>query len=202
MRKIIVVIFLGVLAFSVEAQYEEGKHYEVVSETKTEKPTVTEFFSLFCGHCYEFEPMIGTFAKGLTAGTTFEKSHVDYIPRDNKEVSVGIVKAFLTMQALGVEKRLVPAAFDYIHAQRKPVANEADIKAIFLAYGVSSADFDKHYNSPKTAEGAKKMIALWQEKKITNVPTFVVNGKYKVHTASVSGWAELIKLVNYLLEQD
>ena len=200
MKKILIAVLL-VLSVSVKAQFVEGKHYEVVGKVATEKPTVTEFFSLFCGHCYQFESMLSLYKGGLKEGTQFEKSHVDYIPRDNKAVSFGIVKAFLSMKSLNVEKELIPAFFKHIHAEMKPIETEKTIKEIFMANGVAAADFDKAYMSKKVEADANKMIALWQEKKITNVPTMVVNGKYKINMQSVSSLDELTKLTNFLLDK-
>ena len=201
MRKIFIIFLLGAAFFNAKAQFVEGRHYEVVSETTTEKPTVTEFFSFYCGHCFQFESMLDDYKKGLKTGTKFEKSHVDYIPRDNPPVQFGIVKAYLVIQALGIDEKLRPAFFDAIHTKGVPVETETDIKKLFTSNGVSGAGFDKLYEDPKLAKNAEKMIQAFKDKKITNVPTMVVNGKYKLKMESVKSLDELIKLTNFLLEK-
>ncbi len=201
MRRTILIMAVVVVAFSAEAQYQEGKHYEVVNEKGTDKPTVTEFFSLYCGHCFQFEGMLNDYLKGLKEGTTFEKSHVEYIPRDNEPVSMGTIKAFLVMKKLGREKALMPAFFDHVHKFGLPVNTEADIKKIFTSNGVPSAVFDKYYNASEIAEAAKKMAERRGARQISNVPTMVVNDKYKINMGSVTSLQELINLTNFLLEK-
>jgi len=201
MRKIFIIFILAVVVFGVNAQFVEGKNYEVVSEKSTEKPTVTEFFSFYCGHCFQFESMVDEYKKGLKSGTTFEKSHVDYIPRNNPKVQFGIVKAFLVIRELGLNATLRPAFFDYIHVQAKPLETEAKIKELFTSNGVSESDFNKHYNDPKLIKEAKKMAQAYKDKKVDMVPTIVVNGKYKLNMNSVKSTKELIKLTNFLLDK-
>jgi len=201
MRKIFVIFLLGAAVFNAKAQFVEGKNYDVVSETATEEATVTEFFSFYCGHCFQFESMLDEFKKGLNSGTNFEKSHVNYIPRNNPAVQLGIVKAFLVVQALDMDEKLRPAFFDYIHVQAKVVETEAAIKEMFEANGVSGSDFDKHYNDPKLEKVAMKMSEEWKTKQVSMVPTLVINGKYKINMNSVGTLDDLIKLTNFLLEK-
>ncbi|HEY9116454.1 MAG TPA: thioredoxin domain-containing protein, partial [Roseivirga sp.] len=78
-------LFVGIGAFA-QSRFVEGQHYDVVSEKKSDQPNVTEFFSLFCGHCFQFEPFMDSLKNTLPKGVPFKKSHVDYIPRDNKPV--------------------------------------------------------------------------------------------------------------------
>jgi thiol:disulfide interchange protein DsbA len=201
MRKIFIILLLGTAFFNAKAQYTEGKHYTVVAETATAGQGITEFFSFYCGHCYQFESMLGEFKKGLKSGASFEKSHVNYIPRDNPAVQLGIVKAFLVVEKLEMDEKLIPAFFDYIHVQAKAIETEAAIKEMFVANGVSAGDFDKHYNDPKLEKAAMVMSEDWKAKKVDMVPSIVVNGKYKLEMNSVGTLEDLIKLTNYLLEQ-
>ena len=200
--RVLLVFVLLVCAFAAKAQFEEGKHFTVVSEDKTEEPTVTEFFSLFCSHCFQFEPMLGQFQQALPNGTKFEKSHVSYMPRNNEPVQEGIVKAFITMQKLGKEKQLSKIFFNHIHQERKPLETIESIKTLFVNNGVSSADFDKVYGSESVADETKAMMDVWQEKKVNSVPTVLVNGKYLVNMGSLSNMSDLNGLVNYLLEKE
>lgn len=201
MRKIFIILLLGAAVFSAKAQYLEGTHYDIVSETATKGSTVTEYFSFYCGHCFQFESMLDEYKKGLNQGTKFEKSHVDYIPRDNPPVQLGIVKAYLVIQAIGMDEKLRPAFFKHIHTDGKPIDTEKDIEAVFTSNGVSSADFKKHYNDPKLVSAAKAMVQDWKDKGISNVPTMVVNGKYRLNMQSIGTLEDLIALTNFLIEK-
>ncbi len=203
MRTLILCFILTLSSLAIYGQnnFQEGTHYEVVADQKTVQPTVTEFFSLYCGHCFSFESLVDTVKASLAKGTTFEKSHVDYIPRDDREMQFAIVKAFVAMQDLGMEKQLSSQFFAAIHMEGIKIDSVDDIKQIFLANDISSAKFDKLFNDPSLVQRAKVMSKLWIEKKITNVPTLVVNGKYKVTMTSVKSLDELISLTNFLLEK-
>lgn len=203
MRILTICLVLAITSVSLQAQktFKEGKHYEVVSDQKTAEPTVTEFFSLYCGHCFQFEALVDTVAASLNAGAKFEKSHVNYLPRDNKETQFGIVKAFVAMQDLGMQKELSSQFFAAIHMKGIKIDSVDDIKQIFLANDVSEAKFNKLFSDPDLIKRATAMSNLWEEKKVTNVPTLVVNGMYKIQMGSVRTLGELIELTNYLLEK-
>ncbi|OEK03520.1 hypothetical protein BFP97_19220 [Roseivirga sp. 4D4] len=196
---ICLVLALSTLSLSAQKTFKEGKHYEVVSSQKTAQPVVTEFFSLYCGHCFQFEPIMDTLAVSLIDGAKFEKSHVNYLPRDNEETQMGIVKAFLAMQDLGMQKELTAQFFAAIHVKGIEIDSVDDIKQIFLANDVSEEKFKALFNDPDLIKRATTMSKLWEEKQVTNVPTLVVNGIYKIDTRSVRSLQELIDLTNYLL---
>ena len=203
MRTLILCLLLTLSSAQLFAQktFTEGKHYEVVADKKTEKPTVTEFFSLYCGHCFQFEALVDTVAASLKAGTKFEKSHVNYLPRNNEATQFGIVKAFIAMQDLGIQKELTAQFFAAIHLKGIEIDSEDDIKQIFLANDISEEKFQKVYTDPKLIKRAEAMAKSWEEKKVNNVPTLVVNGMYKIDMASVRSIEELVALTNFLLEK-
>lgn len=203
MRTLTFCLLLTLSSVQLFAQktFQEGKHYEVVADKKTETPTVTEFFSLYCGHCFQFEALLDTVAASLKTGTKFEKSHVNYLPRNNEAAQFGIVKAFIAMQDLGMQKELTAQFFSAIHLKQIVIDSEDDIKQIFLANDISEARFQKVYTNPDLINRAKAMARLWEEKKVDNVPTLVVNGMYKIDMGSVESIEELVALTNFLLEK-
>jgi thiol:disulfide interchange protein DsbA len=198
---ICLILTLSSAALFAQKSFEEGKHYEVVSDQKTATPTVTEFFSLYCGHCFQFEALVDTVKASLVKGAKFEKSHVNYIPRNNPEVQLGIVKAFIAMQDLGMQKELTAQFFAAIHMKGIQIDSVDDIKQIFLANDVSEEKFQKLFSDPNLIKRAIAMSTLWDEKKVTNVPTLVVNGMYKIDMGSVASLDELISLTNFLLKK-
>lgn len=180
-------------------KFEEDTHYVVVSDAKTPAPTVTEYFSLFCGHCLQFEGILPDFKEALPEGTTFQKSHVTYLPKDNELVGEGMVRAFVTMEKLGKTEELSKAFFIHIHFEKKEIPNIAEIKNIFLANGVSDEEFEKVYNDPEVISAANAMSQIWLDKRVVSVPTMVVNGKYRINMGSVKNLNQLNSLVKYLL---
>jgi len=203
MRSITLFLLLTICSFQLSAQktFQEGTHYEKVADKKTKEPTVTEFFSLYCGHCFQFEALVDDVKASLKKGAKFEKAHVNYMPRNNPEAQFGMVKAFVAMQDLGMQKELSAQFFAAIHVQNINFDSEKDIKQVFLANNVSEEKFQKVYTNPDLIQRATAMAKLWEEKKVTNVPTLVVNGMYKIDMGSVSTLEELMSLTNFLLEK-
>lgn len=202
MKGILIALMLTVGIGSALGQFKENVNYTVVSQTATATPTVTEFFSIYCGHCFQFEPLMPTIKESLKAGTTFEKSHVDYIPRDNPEVRAGMVKAYVIMDQLGEKgDEVLQYFFNQIHLMGRAVDSMSTVKKMFEEKGVSKIDIELYFLDKEIDAKAKKMAKAWEEKKISNVPSLVVNGKYLVNMSSVNNTEELMTLVNYLVEK-
>lgn len=203
MRTLALYLILTVSSISLFAQekFEEGKHYEVIADQKTATPTVTEFFSLFCSHCFQFETLIDTVKASLKAGTKFEKSHVSYMPRGNQEAQKAIVKAFVAMNDLGMQEELSRQFFAAIHLKGVKLDSEEDIKQIFIANDISEERITKMFNDQDLIKRAIVMSREWERKKIATVPTFLVNGKYKINMSSLNNLDELVSLTNFLLEK-
>lgn len=181
-----------------QGKFEEGVHYKVVSEKASEEPEVTEFFSLYCGHCFQFEAYIDTLKTSIN-GAKFQKSHVSYMPQDDPEQALAIVKAFVMMEELEKTPELSKQFFARIHLGEEPLTDLAGIKEIFEANEVSPSEFDKLFASKNINDKAEDMVQLWQDREIMSVPTIVVNDKYRINMGSVSSMDELIELTNSLL---
>mgnify|MGYP005845939315 CR=1 FL=1 len=192
--------FILLMSGSLLAQdFKEGTHYYVVAEEASKEQKITEFFSLFCSHCFQFEPLAKVLQEEFKSNVKFIKSHVDYMPRNNEEVSFGIVKAFVAMEALGKQKELTETFFAAIHLAGAEINSEADIKKLFLQNGITSQEFDEAYTSQKVIDKATQMRKEWERQGVTSVPTLIVNEKFKINVAALGGVEELKGLINYLL---
>lgn len=199
-------LLLPVAVFA--AQFEEGKHYEVISEQATAKPEVKEFFSFYCPACFSYEPKVQALAKQLPAGTELKKVHVDFLQQATPEIQVTLAKAYLVGKNLGKGDQIASAFFNHIHLDRKSFANEEDIKAVVVANGIDADTYDKAIKSFTVAGGAKQMKkeqdTLSARRVLTGVPMFVVNGKYKILSQGLSREnqdEEFNQLVKFLLTQ-
>lgn len=199
-------LLLPVAVFA--AQFEEGKHYEIISEQVTAKPEVKEYFSFYCPACFGFEPKVQALAKHLPAGAELKKVHVDFLQHAAPEIQLTLAKAYLVAKNLGKGDQVASAFFNHIHVDRKTFANDDDIKAVVVAQGVDAATYDKAIKSFTVAGGAKQMKkeqdALSSRRVLTGVPTFIINGKYKILNQGLSREnqeEEFKQLVNFLLTQ-
>lgn len=208
MRKIVSLV-MAILLFPLAAnaeRYEEGKHYEIVTQEVSSKPEVREYFSFYCPHCYSYEPLMKDLKKSLPDGVSFEKNHVDFMRGASSKVQTMLTKAMILGDQLERGDELNNEIFKYIHRQRAVFTSEKDIRNLFVLNGVDGEKFDKLMKSfslnSKVKQLKKHQDKLARSGKLSSVPTVVVNGKYKVLTKNLDKsdqQGDYIKLVNYLL---
>ncbi|MGR5067701.1 MULTISPECIES: thiol:disulfide interchange protein DsbA/DsbL [Vibrio] len=197
MKKLLALCSTLLLTFTTHAaQFEEGKHYKVLDVEKASKPTVTEFFSFYCPHCYKFEAVVENLKSALPEDASFEKVHVAFMGSD---MAVPMAKSYATMVSLGVEKSMVPVMFAQIHQMRQAPRDEVELKQIFVDNGVDAKKFDAAYNSFAVNSMQKQFDKKFEESTLTGVPGVLVNNKYIVLANEIRSYDEYNELVNYLL---
>lgn len=203
---------MPLLALSVSAcaeKYTEGEQYTKVNETITKKKEVREYFSVYCGHCFKFEPMMHGLKKTLPEGVAFERNHVDFLRAASPKIQQMITKATIVAEQLGDGDKLIGAVFKYIHVQRAVITSEKDLRNLFVLNGADGDKFDKLMKSFSVNSQAKSLKKSQEEmtakRAITGVPTVIVNGKYKIDPAKLDKdnfEKDYQDLVKYLLELD
>ena len=200
-------LLLPVAVFA--AQFEEGKHYEVISEQATAKAEVKEYFSFYCGGCNAFEPVAQSIAKKLPEGTEFKKVHVDFIRAASPELQNALARAYLVAKSQGKGDQVASAIFNQIHRNRAPFSNENEIRSLVLIHDVDADTYDKAMKSFSVRGAANQMKKeqdeLSAKRILTGVPMLVVNGKYKINNAALDSRnyeKEMQELINFLLQKD
>ena len=74
-----VLTFTSAPNFEVPTDSDGDNQYTVIDVEKSAEPQVTEFFSFYCPHCYQFEPIMQSVEHKLPEGTSFKKMHVDFL---------------------------------------------------------------------------------------------------------------------------
>ncbi len=174
-------LMIPLQACADDVKWKEGTHYKVLDEPATAKPEVYEFHSFWCGHCYRFEPVVAEIKKDLPAGTKFTKIHVNFMPGASEEAQNDATRAMMIGRAMKEEDKLNGAIFKYIHEQRAPVTNLADLKNLFVVNDVDPAEFDKLAASFGVNNMVKKNIKLQDQYRayVRGTPSFIVNGRYQ-----------------------
>lgn len=188
--------------------YEEGTHYEVISETGTTKPEIKEFFSFYCPHCNSFEPVVKSVEKSLPEGVQFKKYHVDFLGGATPEVQGLLTKTMILAKLKGKSEAVNAALFKHIHVDRKPFTSAADIREVVTAAGFDGAVFDKELENFMVKNQAKLMQKeqndLSKRRVMTGVPTFIVNGRFKINIEKLDQAnleQDMKGIINYLLTQ-
>ena len=200
MKKIVMLLVGLMMATLVHAAplFKEGEHYEVVKATATAKPEVLEFFSYFCPHCYNFEPIMADLKKSLPQGVELKRSPVAFLGR---EMGPELQRAFAVATLLDVEAKFSQVAFKKIQEERQPPQSRADIKALFESIGVAGNEYDGAVDSFAVSGLVAQFDRNTQEMNIRGVPATVINGRYLLKTESVKSTEEYKALVQYLLNK-
>ena len=182
------------------ADYQEGVHYTVINDgPATAKPEITEFFSFYCPHCYNFaKTVVPKIIADKPDGVAFNQAHVDFI---GKEMGVEMSRAFAVAHQLNVDDKIDNALFSAIHDKKQNFTNRDDIRALFIANGVDGKTFDAAAESFMVKAQMAKMKRDTENAKLTGVPALVVNGKYRVETGSIKSYDELLDIAFFLAKK-
>lgn len=188
-------------AMAQPALYVEGTHYDVLEKpVRTADPNKIEVIEIFwygCPHCYAFEPLIESWAKSLPADVAFVRS-----PGMWNALMETHAQIFYAAQELNVLDKIHGAAFNEIHQKNNYLQTEAEVKALFLAQGVSAEDFDKTWKSFAVTSAVKKAGTRMRDYGIRGVPNLVVNGKYRITGDGSTTQADMLKIVDFLVNKE
>ncbi|WP_028116545.1 thiol:disulfide interchange protein DsbA/DsbL [Ferrimonas senticii] len=195
---IMLALLLTPLAWA--ADYQEGVHYTTVSKAPVNgTPTVTEYFSFYCPHCYDFaKTYVGPIKDGLADGVRFNQAHVDFINGAGAGSGEALSRALAIAKTLKVTQKIEMALFAAIQDKGRRIGTDAQVKQIFLDNGVAEADFDKAAKSFPVNALVKKWKKDQTATGIRGVPALVVNNKYQVEMGSIRSLEQLHSLLNYL----
>jgi len=184
-----------------EAQYVQGKHYEVLAQpVRTADPAkieVVEVFSYGCGHCYAFEPLLQSWEKKKPSDVYLMQIHAMWNPQME-----ALVRGYYTSVMLGLKDRTHMAVFNAIHKEQRYFADADQWAEFFAGYGVDKAKALSAYNSFGVSSQIKQAELRAREYKITGTPEMVVNGKYRVSSTLTGGHQEMLKVVDFLVVQE
>ena len=195
-------LFLApMLACAQDATWVEGTHYDVINPAirtvEPDKIEVAEFFWYGCGHCYTFEPVVGQWKKTLADDVAFRA-----VPAMWGGAMELHAKAFYAAEALGVSETMNPVMFQALNVDRKRLATEEEIAQVFVDNGVAKEDFNKAFNSFGVNSQVRQANATARGAKISGTPSVMVNGKYLISARQAGSNANMLKVADYLIEQE
>lgn len=183
--------------------WQEGKHYEVIAEQASKKPELKEYFSFWCGACYQYEPLVKQFKANLAEGVKFSKIQVNFMGFTSADVQDQATTAMMIARTMKEEEKYNTAIFNYIHKQRASISSLADLRKIFVVNGADGEEFDKlaaSFSVKSLVKRNNKSIADFREH-VSAVPTFIVNDKFKLKFTNDMTVDDMIDLINWLAKQ-
>lgn len=198
----LVILFVSPLVAAQEAKvYQQGEDYDLITPAirtaNPDKIEVVEFFWYGCGHCYHFEPIISQWKKSLQDDVDFKGSPAVWAPQMELHS-----KTFFAAEVLGVSDTMHLVIFQAMNVDRKRLSSEDEIAELFVANGVSKEDFSKALNSFGVGSMVRQATARAKAAKISGTPEMLVNGKYRISTRKGFSQAEMLQVVDFLIEKE
>lgn len=155
-----------------------GKEYLEIRQAPSAQKEVLEFFSFYCPHCYDFElsyKIPSKIKEKLPEDIKLVQYHVNFLGRQSEDLT----RAWALAMALGAEDKVKTALFE--GAQKDAFKSMDDIRAVFLANGITAEQFDSGINSFAVNGLVNKQVQLAEDFQIRGVPAFFVNGQYQLN---------------------
>ena len=200
---LIAVASFGFALSSQAMEFREGVHYDVVGDEASEEVEIIDFFSFYCGSCYQFQP----FGQMLSDefGDDYKKYHVNFIgpSRDQGDATV---RAWAVANILDVADEVAPLIFRKHFQQRNMSSSVDDLASVFAAVGVDREKFDEVYNSFPARSQANRMRREAEDYNVNATPTFIVNRRYRMNPQgfrdSEDFFGDYLELAKYLAQKD
>jgi protein dithiol oxidoreductase (disulfide-forming) len=195
MLKHLIALFLAGFTLCIQAQPRqsvEGIHYQALPKAV---PTVTdedhievrEVFWYGCPECSTLEPIMSDWRDGTTGDLVFER-----MPAVWNDLMALHARLYYTARVLELENRIHAAAFRAVQEQGNPLRTEEQIRAFFVANGVSAANFETAWSSEAVATAVAQARLRTVDYAIDKLPSVIVGGRYKVvENAQVFNHVEL-----------
>lgn len=195
-------VLAAVTAMPAKAmEFIEGQHYQTLETPLTDAPSITEFFSFYCGSCYQHQAFNKIIEERWPGVMT--KYHVSFLAPRN--LGPEVQRAWAAAQLLEVDEEFSKAVFERNFVAREQVASSAAMAAIFSDLGVSAERLKQTMSSFQVRSLSNRMVQAERRYHVSGTPTYVVNGRYvmdnRAFRESSDFFADYLALAEYLLEK-
>jgi thiol:disulfide interchange protein DsbA len=189
-------------------QFKENQHFHRLVPTQptvggADKIEVAEFFWYGCPHCYDFERHINGWADTKPANVRFVRIPATW----NRGLELH-AQLYYTEEVLGANGTIKdPAVFrDAIfaeyHRRGNRLGSKDAIQTLFARFDVSADDFERAWSSFEVNQKMRVASDLARRYGIANVPSVIVNGKYRTGGAEAGSYEALLKVIDELVARE
>ncbi|CAN5376571.1 thiol:disulfide interchange protein DsbA/DsbL [soil metagenome] len=199
------ICLFSVMATAAEESFQLDKDYRLISPstsaaaptTANKKIKVTEFFSYGCPWCYKLESELGLWLLNQPKNVDFERVAVIFEPGWPE-----LAKAYYITDKLGLHAKMNSLLFMAVQLQGVDLSTQQALQKYFVENGVTKQAFEKAYADADLEKRVKSGDSLMREYQIYEVPSFVVDGKYKTNMALASGDSKkLLRILDFLINK-
>jgi thiol:disulfide interchange protein DsbA len=191
-----------------EWQFTENQHYYRLVPTQptfgdADKIEVAEFFWYGCPHCFDFEPYINGWVDEADSNVRFVR--IPAMWNNGLKLHAQLYYTEEVLGRNGIIKDPVAfheAVFVEYHRRGNRLASVGAIKTLFARFDVSEEDFERTWSSFEVSQKLSKADDLARRYAVANVPTMVVNGKYRTGGAEAGSYPTLLKVIDELVARE
>ncbi len=187
----------GLMAAGAQAQ-QPGQKFTLLNPPQaTEgggKVEVIEFFSYACGHCYNLEPFLESWAKKLPADVVFKR-----VPGVGSGAWSQLGLLYYSLEAMGKLDPVHAKAFDAIHKENTNLANPKVREGWLAKQGIDVTQYNAVEKSFTVQSKLARAAQLMGSYKVDGVPMMIVNGKYVTSTTHAGSPEAVVAVVDQLI---
>lgn len=183
---------------------EEGKEYRKLAAPLASQPKVVEFFSFYCGPCYQFVenyPVAEAINGFLPENEKVVKYHVSAMGSLGSELT----EAWAIAMVMGKTHELEKPLFEAVGNKR--LNTITDIQDVFAKFGIDTSAYEQACQSTQVKDVIARQNDALGSFAVRGTPSFYINGKYQINNASITATtpqsyvAHFAEVVQILLTQ-
>ena len=196
-KNTLISLFIIFFSLSISSEYRLGVDYRLVDNPLPVKRDgvveVSETFWYGCNACYQFDPVINSWASRQGTDVRLTKMPVTWGGIHQLHASL-----YYTIEALKLDPSTHAAVFVTIHKEGNFLQNPKAIEDFLKKFGVAPEVSKQYMNSFTVKQMVNRGIKHSRQLKVSSVPMMIVDGKYIIEAKG--SYENILKVVDYVVE--
>jgi thiol:disulfide interchange protein DsbA len=196
-KNTLISLFIIFFSLSISAEYRLGVDYRLVDNPLPVKRDgiveVSETFWYGCNACYQFDPVVNSWASRQGSDVRLTKMPVTWGGIHQLHASL-----YYTIEALGLDPSTHAAVFVTIHKEGNFLQNPRAIEDFLKKFGVAPEVSKQYMNSFTVKQMVNRGIKHARQLKVSSVPMMIVDGKYIIEPKG--SYENILKVVDHVIE--
>ena len=196
-KNTLISLFIIFFSLSISSEYRLGVDYRLVDNPLPVKRDgvveVSETFWYGCNACYQFDPVVNSWASRQGADVRLTKMPVTWGGIHQLHASL-----YYTIEALKLDPSTHAAVFVTIHKEGNFLQNPRAIEDFLKKFGVAPEVSKQYMNSFTVKQMVNRGIKHSRQLKVSSVPMMIVDGKYIIEAKG--SYENILKVVDYVVE--
>lgn len=112
------------------------------------------------------------------------------------QLDMPLARAFMTSRTLGVTNPILDGLFNIKPNPDDPQATQKQLKSLFKTWGIGDVEFDAAWNAQITNNGFIRAQSLAQRYGVTQAPSIVVDGLWRLTPTGPNAMGALMQALN------